>query len=373
MPILVVVSLIVLINLYLVLLSKNSMIGYPIGKRQDDLFNTYQKAESALFYIDQSAKYSLQKAVHELAKDGGFSNEISDEGMSIGTNECGKFGDANIWYELKRDKEGKIINDSCFDEASLSYNLENKFDEILNEYLASYPYDIPIDNYDYEVKGSLEITGTARGPLMFDILKDEGIPFIRKPKAIKVQIEPKKPEEKKPAEEKPKEPKEPKTPPESKDFEDFTGTNLCAKGTKCLLAKEAYALLLKAQEIAKQKKLDLEVTSAYRSMQRQIEIWEGHADKYPDPKVRRKYIANPYQCSGVCPHGTGNVVDIKLKGKTFSTMSSVDWLALHEIMSQAGWVRYKVETWHFECCGTDRYNRAQEIAKKTGTPVTAIT
>ncbi len=344
-----------------------------IGQYQFSIMNSKNKAQSVLFYIEQSAKYSLQKSVYDLAKDGGFSNEISDEGISVETNECGRFDGANIWYELKKGKEGKIIRESCFDEKLLIDSLKNKFDENLNEYLSNYPYEIPIRNYDYKVSDSLEITGTAREPLVFDILKDEGKPAVKMPKEVKIQIEPKNPEEKKPPEEKPAEPKETKPSVQTRDFQDFTGTDLCAKGTKCLLTKEAYSLLLKSQDIAKQKKLDLEVTSAYRSMDRQIEIWEANKEKYHNnPDLEGKFIANPYKCRGVCPHGTGDVVDIHFKGKPFK-MDAKDSELLEWVMAQAGWVRYKKETWHFECCGTDRYNRAQEIARQTGKPVIAIT
>ncbi len=71
--------------------------------------------------------------------------------------------------------------------------------------------------------------------------------------------------------------------------------------------------------------------------------------------------------SSQCPHLSGNAVDIRFEGKTKETMTSNDWTLLHEIMSEAGWVRYgdennprKGEPWHFECCGTIRYSRAQQ-------------
>ena len=72
MPLVVIIALFVLINLWLVLLYKNEPLKYPIGKRQFDLLKTYMKAESGLLYIDQSAKYSLQQAVYELAQNGGI-------------------------------------------------------------------------------------------------------------------------------------------------------------------------------------------------------------------------------------------------------------------------------------------------------------
>ncbi|MEK6947424.1 MAG: hypothetical protein AABX32_07500, partial [Nanoarchaeota archaeon] len=62
-----------------------------LGEKQYDLIKTYQKGEQVLFYIDQSAKYSLEQSVYDLAKSGGISEiEVSDAETFAG-HECGKF------------------------------------------------------------------------------------------------------------------------------------------------------------------------------------------------------------------------------------------------------------------------------------------
>ena len=336
LPLIVFISLIVLTNLYIVLLSKDAPFkSNPIGKRQFDLLKTYIKAESSLFYIDQSAKYALQQAVYDLAQNGGISEtDIGEEsGLEIESTTntaCGKFYGYSIWYEVKKDKS-EYAASPCFEENNVNIHLQAFFNKNLNSYLLNYPHNILIDNYDYEVKGSLEIIGRAISPLKFDIVKDKLKQIAIKP--IETQ----------------------------QGLVDFTGTILCAKGSRCSLRKDAYELLLKAQEIASKRGLNLEVYSAYRDLQKQIDIWEGrtserYAQRYPSEKDRRKWVCYPYgsDAGQRCPHLTGNVVDVRLKEKTDFPNKN-----LHKIMTDAGWVMYEKEPWHFECCGTIRYAKAK--------------
>ena len=345
LPLLVIVSLGVLVYLYIVLLDKSGTFSEPIGKRQFDLLNIYMRGEGALFYIDQSAKYALQQSIYELAKNGGISEfDLNDVFVK---HKCGKSDDAYVLYTITKDKSGNYIKNPCFDENFLTANLGYFFNKNLNQLLVSSPYNILTDNYNYEFKNNFEATGMALLPLKFYILKDENKQIVKKPAEVQV---------------------------DQQNLIDFTDAEpkLCAKGTKCLLTNDAYDLLLKAQNISKQKKLSLEVYSAYRDRQKQIDIWEGrtlekYAQKYPDVKVRATKVCNPYsQGTDSCPHLTGKAVDVRFKGKTTEEMTNYDWVVLQEIMSQAGWVRYGDEKrfdvgerWHFECCGTDRYARAQ--------------
>ena len=324
---------------------QHNVIENYIGQYQFSILNAANKAESTLFYTDQSAKYSLQQSVYDLAKNGGVS-EFDVNNVFV-KNKCEKFDDSYVWYTIKKDTSGNYIKNSCFDDNSLTANLEYFFNKNLNQYLTNSPYNILTDNYNYDFKNNLEITGMAVSPLKFDILKDENKQIAKKPSEVQIG---------------------------QQNLIDFTDSDseLCAKGARCLLAQDAYDLLLKSQDIARQKKVSIEVYSAYRDRQRQIDIWEGktaekYAQRFPDIKERVKYVCNPYS-QGIdgCPHLTGNAVDVRFKGKLTETMSNYDWLLLHEIMSQAGWVRYGDEKrfdvgerWHFECCGTDRYARAQ--------------
>jgi hypothetical protein len=323
-----------------------------LGTKQMTIFKIYSMAESALFYIDQSAKYALQQAVYDLAQNGVSVSDFELNEININLpfekNKCGKFKDAYVWYELSKGTSGNILKNDCFDSNPLITNLKFTFDKKLNDYLSLSPYNIRINNYDYDASGSIEIIGKARTPLIFDILKDETKPIIIK-EPVEVQVEQKK-------------------------FSDFSTQELkmCAKGVKCVLSEDAFKLMVKAQEIAATKyKRKLVVNSALRTQEEQIAIWNKFAATYPDVTERRKKICDPNNLK--CPHTTGNAVDVVFEGKTTKTMTNNDWLILHEIMTgvkndkgEPLWVRYGEEKrydigepWHFECCGTDRHKRAQ--------------
>ena len=329
-----------------------------IGDYQFSILNSVQNSEKILFYIDQSAQYSLEQSVYDLAKNGGISEiEISDEENFAGY-ECGKFNDAYLWYSLEK-QDGRYSAKECFDEKSASTNLAYLFNRNLDRYLVAYPGYIPTDNYRYEFKNNLEIIGLAALPVNIDIFKKE-IPedFSTegrevKPKPIDI-----------------KQLNKDTTKP-SEGFRDFTGTDLCAKGSKCVLKEDAFQQLVKAHDAAVKKGISLEVYSTYRSSEKQQALWNGntperYAQRYPDPAVRVKYVCNPAGGEVKCPHMSGNVVDIRLKGKTTKTMNSADWNNLYNIMTsvdsnkQPLWVKYSPEPWHFECCNTPRYARAIE-------------
>ena len=304
--------------------SPHKIIDSYIGKYQFNILKTHNIAEDTLLYIDQSSKYSLQQSIYDLAQNGGIVTIAGDEPSSeetykISDKGCVNYYGYNLWYSE---------NKNCFNENEFKNNLKFLFIKKLNQYLTASPYNIQRDNYEYEIKDDLEIVGKAFFPIEFDILKDETKPAVKKPTEAKVK--------------------------EQEGFVVFTGTNLCAKGARCLLTKEAYNLLQKAQEIAKQKGVSLEVTSAYRTLEEQNTLWERN----PNSQV----VCYPSQ---TCPHVTGKAVDIRIKEK-------IDWALLHKIMSEAGWIRYAGENLHFECCETIRYAQAKELEKKTGQPVTVI-
>ncbi len=326
-----------------------------IGQYQFSILKASNKAESSIFYIDQSAKYSLQQALYDLAKDGGLSEVYASEALTPReepflpesyVKKCGKFYGYSLWYE----------NDAnCFDENKIRLNLELLFNKNLNNYLINYPANIPINNYNYEIRGNIEIIGIAKEPLKFDILKDENKEVIKELVEEKVT-----------------------TKEGIIGFKDFTGTELCAKGVTYKLTEDAYQKLGDAQKLAKEKGFSIEVYSAYRPEKEQLALWEGRtAEKYrqrfPSEEERRKYVCNPNLGVEECPHMTGKAVDIRFKDKPNSDMTIADWKELEKIMYKAGFRRYTAELWHYECCGTARYNRALALEKETGKEVMATT
>jgi len=337
MPLIVIILIIVLVNLYIVLLEKGPFTK-PIGSRQFDLFKVYLEAEKSLLFIDQSAKYSLQQAIYELGQKGGSSeidiDETPDSEYELYEtpfySRCGKYYGYFIWYKENGQNE-------CIDENRIQSSLIYIFKINLDKYLERHPTNIPQNNYNYEIKNGIEIIGKAKESLRLDILKDENKPSAKEP--IKT----------------------------SEGLGDFTGKEkLCRKGKKCILASEAYNLLEKSQEKAAEKGTWIEVTDGYRSKEEQIAIWEGNtADNFkvaiPNESLRKKFVCYPYgnDVEQRCPHLTGNAVDVFLEGKTKHTMSVADFKLLYSIMSSAGWVRYTKEPWHFECCGTKRFEAAK--------------
>ena len=377
-----------------------------IGEKQFDLIKTYQKAENSLFYIDQSAKYSMQQAIYDISRSGGIS-EIENSGTDEASSDykCGKFKDSYIWYEIKKTGKAYELTD-CFDEDSIGSNLIYVFDQNMNKYLSSAPIELPVDNYNYDLKDNSEIIGTANEPITFSILKyDKEIALPQlKPRQYKVDSQGKTILEKKAAA--PKEIPQDKakaTPSDTiktisedktnlKSLTDFSGltsdklgeetidiTGLCPKGAKCSLTNNAYKLLLATQKKAKAEGKYLQVNSAFRTYEKQKALWEGRtsdrwAQRFPDPVERSAYVSDPDKCGDTCSHFTGNAVDVVFRGKTIKTMTGLEWKQLRSIMTGTGWIWYgdakdinsdstnlkTGELWHFECCETKRVVRAEK-------------
>jgi len=111
----------------------------------------------------------------------------------------------------------------------------------------------------------------------------------------------------------------------------------------CRLRTSALQQLQKAQTIAKTKYgVSLEVYSGYRTEQSQEML-------YVKSGRNRARVCGPNNNRfSHCPHVTGCAVDIRFEN------GRKDNSLLLSIMSQAGWVRYDAEAWHFEY-GTTRW------------------
>ncbi|MBL7054763.1 hypothetical protein ISS05_03315 [Candidatus Woesearchaeota archaeon] len=122
-----------------------------IGQEALYLIKASNKAEQALFYIDQSAKYSVQQTIYDLAQKGGFESP-----------KCGDY----FGYSLWNTKTKKI------DECSPDYkeNFKSAFSGNLDEYLPNHPeVYIPLNNYNLQLKNQLEIIGYAISDLEIPI------------------------------------------------------------------------------------------------------------------------------------------------------------------------------------------------------------
>ncbi len=338
---LVIFMVFILLYAWVHLYSKYNQFDKKIGERQYSLINTYQDAEKTLLFTDQSAKNALPQAIYDLAQNGGIREiEFTDSEQSE-TYECGKFNDAYVWFQIKKQEQVYAPTD-CFNDELAAINFEYYFNNILNQFLINYPGNLLEDNYNYETMGNIEILGKPKEPLEFDIIK------------IGEEIE------------------APEITPDVQGLVDFTGTEYCTRGRRCKLKEEAYNLFVSAFDIAKERGKELEFISGYRTLRQQEALWNGetserYAQLYPDPNERKRYVCDPREGGQGCPHLTGNAVDVTFRGKKASEMSRAEQQELHNIMAEAGWVRYGDvnnpnvgEPWHFECCGTNRYARAKE-------------
>lgn len=326
----------------------HKIIGNYIGQHQFSILKADNQAEKTVFYIDQSAKYALQQSVYEIGQGGGISDVIIFESPASehesgppSYNKCGKFYGYSIWYLDKGVQNSKL----CVDESQTKVSLDYVFNKYLNQYLQKYPANIQLNNYDNEFSDNLEVKGTAKSFTGFSIIRDDTKPAIKESEIMDVQTI-------------------------TGNFKDFTGTSLCAKGEKCVLTEEAFNKLEKAQQRAEEKRVSIEVYSGYRTASEQKALWEGrtserYAQRFPDAKERAKWVCNPEGGVDLCPHMSGKVVDVRFKGKTAETMTRDEFALLHQIMTNDNpedrWVRYKKESWHFECCNTKRFAKAKEL------------
>jgi len=115
----------------------------------------------------------------------------------------------------------------------------------------------------------------------------------------------------------------------------------------------------RAVEIAKLNNVQLTIISAYRTEVQQEALWI----KYGKDPLR---VCNPAPGKGICPHQTGCAVDVCLgdlctKGNKPMDLNNEETRLLQKIMTEAGFVRYQYEYWHFEY-GTTRWQtcKAQE-------------
>lgn len=170
--IIVVLLVVILTTAFFALRKKQDPSDRFIGERQYGLINTYQEGEKALFYIDQSAKYSAQQAIYELGQRGGHENP-----------NCGNYSGYSLW-----NTETKKI-DECF--PNYKENFKSVFNKNLNSYLTKHPdVKIPKNNYNFLLKNennNLEIIGKATTKLFLNIVKDREIDYFKAEEALDIK------------------------------------------------------------------------------------------------------------------------------------------------------------------------------------------
>ena len=124
-------------------LNENPVSGDYIGNVQLDIIRNFQNAESSLFYIDQSAKYSVQQALQQMA----------DEGV-LYEAECGSFDGISALAAIAKKGDDFDLKECSLDDKSLNENFLRYFNESFRNYIGNYPDAYIPDSYEYEIKES---------------------------------------------------------------------------------------------------------------------------------------------------------------------------------------------------------------------------
>src|SRR3989344_5494951 len=70
-----------------------------VGEHQFAILKAANEAENTLFYIDQSAKYSLQQTIYNLVSNGGvFEIEANNDDKLV--HPCGTYNGAYVWFQI---------------------------------------------------------------------------------------------------------------------------------------------------------------------------------------------------------------------------------------------------------------------------------
>ncbi|MFW9876293.1 MAG: C40 family peptidase [Candidatus Thorarchaeota archaeon] len=137
-----------------------------LGEFQFNLIKNFQKAEKALFYIDQSVKYAAYQTIYDLGQKGGYEEP-----------DCGDYYGYAYWINFDEENNIKRCYPEKGDIEKVKESFKSIFNENFNTYLIKYP-DVKIqkNNYDLSLKKEdikLEIIGKAITKLVFNIVKEE--------------------------------------------------------------------------------------------------------------------------------------------------------------------------------------------------------
>jgi len=127
-----------------------------IGQSSLKIIEASKEAEKVLFYIDQSAKYSAQQAIYDLAQKGGCKNSERYFGYSI-------------WRINGNDPES-ICPQS---RETINQNFMDLSSKNLNDFLQSYePITLSLNNFNLDFKDNFFL-GISINPLKIPIIDEE--------------------------------------------------------------------------------------------------------------------------------------------------------------------------------------------------------
>ena len=154
-PGLVLISLFILIEVYIVLDSKESIFGAdPIGDRQSGIFNAYLEGESTFFFIEESAERSSHQALYDIASSGGCMESEKYLGYSKWNSLCKSSFSEDFFSRLN---EGMPQNNYALrlEKGRLSGSTDEKIkipiksgQDVVGEYSINPSFGIPLA-YDF--------------------------------------------------------------------------------------------------------------------------------------------------------------------------------------------------------------------------------
>lgn len=132
----------------------------------------------------------------------------------------------------------------------------------------------------------------------------------------------------------------------------------------CKIEEETYKNYLELKKELKQKNIEVDLASTYRTVEEQQQIWDDYEKKH-GLEYTKKYVALP----GTTEHHTGLAIDLSLKVNGKYTWDSNEllaeektWKKIHKLLSKHGFILrypkekesitgYNYEPWHIRYVG----------------------
>lgn len=141
--------------------STRDSLGGDIGKKQAEIFKTYQSGENVLFYIDQAAKISSERAIYDLGQKGGFSERSN----------CGVLSGYYFWQRG---------SEECYPE-NVKGNFYKFLDINLNQHIDNYNIlaeaKVPLSNYGFMLNNK-KLIGNAFENININIYDTKNEPTL---------------------------------------------------------------------------------------------------------------------------------------------------------------------------------------------------
>jgi hypothetical protein len=151
---LVLVVFIAVIYLFIQLYSKMDVFELRVGDNELALMNAYESGDEFLLFADQSAKYSVYRAVGDLAGHGGFVS---------GREPCGSLSFANLKYSLWFKGGNKCYSGVNFYD-SFDYYLSKNLDSFLSKGV----YSVGGGDFEFTVADD-RVIGVALRPVLVPV------------------------------------------------------------------------------------------------------------------------------------------------------------------------------------------------------------